>query len=195
MFHPVGTGRRRSRWCSRAGSRRPTSRPSFTATVTASGIIVNDVVNLGKDLQRNVGWSLQVPATAVGGLDVTLTSSDASEAAAVVEPDGCGQRHRQRGRARGAEPERGGGLSCRALASSGSVQITASASGYANGSGQRGLRAVGVVNSYPGAISRPRRWHPIRCCAYARHRSTSGDVELLHGRTQLRAAAPRWARW
>src|SRR5207247_5926841 len=57
----------------------PHHHSSPTPRSSALGITVNNVVNLGKDLQRNLSWSLQAPVTTVGGLDVTLTNIDTAQ--------------------------------------------------------------------------------------------------------------------
>src|SRR5439155_26005195 len=114
----------------------PSNNQSITATVTATGITVNNVVNLGKDLQRNLSWSLQAPVTTVGGLDVTLTSSDASKLllSSNIATLGAGSIVVH-------VPQNQSAITVYAqgLANSGTVQVTASAPGYANGSGSVSL--------------------------------------------------------
>src|SRR5205807_5111733 len=76
FFHPVGAGTTTLTVIQPSGFSTPANRPPLTATVTATGINVSTLTKLGKDLERNVSWSLQAPTTAVAGIDVTLTSSD-----------------------------------------------------------------------------------------------------------------------
>src|SRR6476659_3041802 len=151
MFHPVGAGSTTLTVVQPSGFSTPTTLQSLTATVTASGINVNDVVNLGKDLQRNIGWSLQAPVTAVGGLDVTLTSSDATKLLLSSSPTVAGS---GTGSVVVHVPQNQSTATVylQSLASSGTVQVTASAAGYTNGSGNVGLTPSGLY-FFSGNIS------------------------------------------
>jgi hypothetical protein len=130
-----------------SGFSTPSNRPPITATVTATGIVVNDVLNLGKDLERSVSWGLQVPVTAAGGADVTLTSSDASKLLLSADPALGGSASVT---VHVGQNQNAVAVYAQALANSGSVQITASAPGYVNGAGSVGFAPSGFVNAYPG---------------------------------------------
>ena len=111
-----------------------------TATVNvtpAPAINVGSLANLGKDLQRPFSLSLGEPAPA-GNLTVTLTSADPSK---VLLSTGA----TTAGSASIAVTFSAGNsgssttVYAQSLANSGTVQVTASAPGYANGSGSVSL--------------------------------------------------------
>src|SRR5437773_4923110 len=62
-------------------------------SVTATGITVSAMSNLGKDLARNLSWSLQASVTAATGLDVTLASSDSAKLLLASSPTARSEEH------------------------------------------------------------------------------------------------------
>ncbi len=119
----------------------PVDFQSITATVTLPTLSINNVT-LGKDLQTSTSGSLGAPAPA-GGLDVTLTSADAARLLLSASQTAAGSAsivlHVNAGSS--SIPT----YYVQALDGSGTVQYTATASGYQTGSASATLHPSGFI--------------------------------------------------
>jgi hypothetical protein len=119
----------------------PSNLQSVAATVTASGISLGNVT-VGKDLQETWSASLDAPAP-TGGVDVTITSGDASRVLLSQSATTHGSAAITIPLAAGASTT--GTFFVQALAGSGSVTVTVSAPGYTTDTGTVTLVPSGFV--------------------------------------------------
>ena len=139
QFDPLAAGTTTLTLVTPAGYTTPASlAQSLTATVSAAGITVN-APNLGKDLEIGGTASLQAPAPA-GGVVVTITSSDPTRL--LIAPNGA-----MVGSAsiNVTVPfnQSTASFVYQALQDNGTVQVTATAPGYAGGAASTVLRPSG----------------------------------------------------
>ena len=131
-----------------AGFSTPSNFQSITATVTASGISMN-AATVGKDLQTNASGSLQAPAP-VGGVAVTLTSADPAKLLLAPNATTAGSASIVLNLAQNATSI---SYVVQALAGSGTVQVTASAPSFVDGTVNVALTPSGFVINSPSSIS------------------------------------------
>ena len=129
-----------------AGFVSPSTFRNLTANVAAPGITLN-VNTVGKDLQTTASGSLAAPAPA-GGLSVTITSSDANRLTLGLTPTDPGSLSVTFEVAEGSSSLPAFYLQGRD--GSGSVDITANATGYTPGTASVPLASSGFVMLSPG---------------------------------------------
>jgi hypothetical protein len=120
-----------------------------TVNVSAANITLNDLT-LGKDLQASTHASLSAPAP-TGGLEVTITSADPAKVLLSVNETSVGTQSITLNVAAGTSSTPS--FYVQALDSSGSVQITVSASGYTSDSSSVTMRPSGFIIFTPGNFS------------------------------------------
>jgi hypothetical protein len=131
-----------------AGFSTPSNFQSITATVTASGINMS-AETVGKDLQSQASGSLQAPAPA-GGVAVTLTSADPTKLLLAPNATTAGSVSIVVSLAQNATSI---SYFVQALAGSGTVQVTASAPSFVDGTVDVALTPSGFVINSPSSIS------------------------------------------
>jgi hypothetical protein len=152
QFDPVGAGTTiLAMGPTPAGFSAPSNLQSIVATVTASGINLSSPT-IGKNLQAqalNTQNSLQSPAPP-GGTTVTLTSADPSKVLLAPNATTVGMASITVAVAQGAT---GFSYYVQALDEAGTVQVTASAPGFVNGTGTVTLVPSGFVILTPTSIN------------------------------------------
>jgi hypothetical protein len=144
-FHPKAAGSTQISVGTPSGFSTPTTSTSVLATVTQPNITLSPVT-VGANLQAPGTGVLQVAAP-TGGLNVTLTSSDPTKVklTANAAVDGSGSITLSVPAGTTLLPP----FYVQGLASSGTFQVTATATGYANATGQVGLAPSGFVLTGP----------------------------------------------
>jgi hypothetical protein len=139
QFDPLAAGASTLTVTTPSGFSTPSNNQSIVATVTAAGINVNGHTALGKNLQIGTSGSLQAPA-GTGGVVVTLTSSDAAKLLIAPNASTAGSASIT---LTVAANQTSFSYTLQGLDSSGTVQITASATGYADGTANVTLEPSG----------------------------------------------------
>jgi hypothetical protein len=147
-FHPVNAGTAAIDVHTPAGFTTSSNFTELTATVTAPSINLSTLI-IGKDLESQATISLQAPAPA-GGLAVTLTSADSGRL--VVSPSATVAGS---GSIVVTIPANNtaASFSAQALDGTGTVQLTASATGFSTGTTTVTLQPSGFYISSPGSIT------------------------------------------
>ena len=149
QFDPLGAGTSTLTVTTPSGFTTTANFQSIVATVTAAGINVNGNNALGKDLQEASNGSLQAAAGS-SGATVTLSSSDPSKL--LIAPNATTPGSASINVT--VQPNQTAfSYVLQSLASTGTVQVIASATGYANGTANVTLVPSGFYMSSPGDFS------------------------------------------
>ena len=145
QFNPIGTGTTIVTIVTPNGFSTPAFGANFTATVGAAGIDLS-ATTIGKDLEAATTLTLQAPAPA-GGVDVTIASADPSKVLLASDATTAGTPSII---VNVPEGQQGFGYYVHGLANTGTVQISASAPGFGNGSTTASLAPSGFFSDVPG---------------------------------------------
>jgi hypothetical protein len=129
-----------------AGFSTPSNLQQIMATLTGPGINLSDQT-IGKDLQVTAAAALGAPAPA-GGLQVTITSADPAQVLLSTSASGAGSVSIVQTVPAGSTSVPS--FFVQSLAGAGSVQVTASATGYSDGTAAITLNPSGFVIISPG---------------------------------------------
>lgn len=144
VFDPAGEGETTLTPLQPQGFRIPKEYPSVVAAVALPGLAIDGEIFLGKDLQ-NAGTVLLGEAAPPGGLDVSVTSSDASKLVLSLRPDEPGSGSIK---VRVPEGQFTAPYFLQALGDSGVVTYEAKAPGFRSRVARVGLAPSGVIVAY-----------------------------------------------